>query len=189
MEMEAARPVNFETIYDQHFDFVWRVLRRLGCEQDEVEDAVQDVFLVVHKRLSSFEGRSKMTTWLFSICVNIQRERARKRAPTQPLSSEMELATFAEGLDGPAWIERKQEARLLEALLQDIPQPQRTTFIMYELEEMDGPDIAQHLGVPLGTVRSRLRLARESFRAAFNKVKTDDSWFLRLKGGMLAWMI
>ena len=67
--------MTFKEVYDEHFRFVWRSLRRLGVRESDVPDAVQDVFLVVHRRLAEFEGRSKVTTWLFGICFRVARDR------------------------------------------------------------------------------------------------------------------
>ena len=71
---------SFESVYEAHFDFVWRSLRRLGVPAPSLEDAVQDLFIVVCRRLPEFEGRSSLKTWLFSIAIRIAKEHARRRA-------------------------------------------------------------------------------------------------------------
>src|SRR5262245_65871367 len=72
-----AEPMTFREVYDEHFRFVWRSLRRLGVRESDVADAVQDVFVVVHRRLGDFEGRSKVTTWLYGICYRVAKDRRR----------------------------------------------------------------------------------------------------------------
>ena len=67
----------FREVYEEHFRFVWRSLRRLGVPESDVADAVQDVFLVVHRRLGDFEGRSKVSTWLYGISLRVARDRKR----------------------------------------------------------------------------------------------------------------
>ena len=69
--------MTFKEVYDENFRFVWRSLRRLGVREGDVPDAVQDIFLIVHRKLGEFEGRSKVTTWLFGICLRVARDRRR----------------------------------------------------------------------------------------------------------------
>src|SRR3954452_12061548 len=80
--MQASRergpgPMVFEEVYDVHFEFVWRSLRQLGVAEHDASDAAQDVFIVVHSKLAEFEGRSKMATWLFGICIRVAAGRRR----------------------------------------------------------------------------------------------------------------
>src|SRR5689334_15233045 len=69
--------LTFKEVYEEQFRFVWRSLRRLGVRESDVADAAQDVFLVVHRRLGEFEGRSKVSTWLYGICYRVARDRRR----------------------------------------------------------------------------------------------------------------
>src|SRR5450631_4356797 len=77
---QVPESMTLHEIYQRHADFVWRTLRRLGVREAEASDAVQDVFVVVHAKLGQFEGRSSMTTWLFTICRTVARERRRRAA-------------------------------------------------------------------------------------------------------------
>ena len=159
--------VTFDELYDRHFDFVWRSLRRLGVASSDLHDVSQEVFLVVHRRLADFEGRSKVTTWLFSICLHAARDR-RRRAHVR---REVPDATFVEdvadlGADAPSLLERRDDFELFEAALASMDLDQRAVFTLFELEGVRGPEIAETLEIPLGTAYSRLRLAREAFRRA-----------------------
>lgn len=159
--------MKFRQIYDEHFAFVWRSLRRLGVRENDVPDAVQDVFIVVHRRLAEFEGRSKMSTWIFGICYRVASDR-RKTSRVVQLASNDEFLTDApdERVDVAAEAERRQGLEKLDALLDEMPLEQRAVFTLFELDRMTGEDIAQLLEIPLGTVYSRLRLARDSFHRA-----------------------
>ena len=75
-----AGDLDFDAVYEEHFPFVWRSLRRLGVDGHSMDDATQDVFLVVHRRLGDFEGRSTVRTWLFGIARRIARDRRRAAA-------------------------------------------------------------------------------------------------------------
>jgi len=167
--------MNFRQIYDEHFAFVWRSLRRLGVRESDVPDAMQDVFIVVHRRLSEFEGRSKMSTWIFGICYRVASDR-RKAARKVSIESNDEQCLDApdERVDIAAETERRQGLRTLEAVLDAMPLEQRAVFTLFELECMTGEDIAQTLEIPLGTVYSRLRLARDAFRNAAARVQARD---------------
>src|SRR5882672_9010889 len=74
-----ASGVIFDEVYEAHFDFVWRSVRRLGVDEFGVEDVVQEVFFTAHRRLGEFEGRSSVRTWLFAIVVHLVRHYRRKR--------------------------------------------------------------------------------------------------------------
>src|SRR5690606_33819611 len=88
---EVARAVvelSFERIYEQYFPFVWRSLLRLGVSQANIDDAAQDAFLVVHRRLADFEGRASVKTWLFSVAQRVAlnyRRRERKALSQTPV--------------------------------------------------------------------------------------------------------
>ena len=167
--------VQFREVYDENFRFVWRVLRGLGIAPPEVADAVQEVFIVVHRRLADFEGRSKITTWLFSICVNVVNER-RRAARSRP-----QLASLPEGHETPddradaqGHLERREAVATLDRVLAQLPEDQRIVFVLFEIEGVEGRDIAEAMGVPVATVHSRLRLARERFRAIASRLRAEE---------------
>ena len=76
---DAAAELRAEDVYREHFGFVWRSLRHLGVAESDVEDGVQDVFVVVHARLATFEHRSQMTTWIYGICIHVAQARQAPR--------------------------------------------------------------------------------------------------------------
>lgn len=157
--MPAASPLHsFRDFYDAHFAFAWRVLRRLGARDEELPDLLQEVFLIAFKKLPEFEGRARTTTWLFSICHNVLRSARRRVRP----------GTSPDALEA---IEPVGHDRLLDArqLLLRLPEEQRVVFVLFELEGMSGDEIAELLEIPVGTVRSRLRLARGSFRRLLDR--------------------
>ncbi len=174
----------FEDVYREHFRFVWRSLRRLGVPESDVADSTQDVFLVVHRRLVEFEGRSKMTTWLFGICLRVARDRKRlaHNRRRSDDDSPLELAVD-ESVDIAGDAERRQGMRLLEALLDMLSQEQREVFTAFELEGLSGEAIGEALGIPIGTVHSRLRLAREAFERNMKRLKARDNFRLAGAGG------
>ncbi len=157
--------VPFALVYNDYFDFVWRSLRRLGVPEANVDDALQDVFVVVHRRLGEFAGRSSLKTWLFGIAVRVtsdHRRRARRKGGHEPLD---------EAVVDPAPGPQEQAANaellgLLDRALDALDDERRAVFVLAELEQMSAPEIAEALGVKLNTVYSRLRLARQDFERA-----------------------
>ena len=166
----------FREVYDEHFRFVWRSLRRLGVPESDVADAVQDVFLVVHRRLGEFEGRSKVSTWLYGICLRVARDRKRSAFVRRNASDDEGALDERpdERADVGAEAERRQGLAVLEAMLDELPLEQRAVFTLFELDGMSGDAIAELCEIPVGTVWSRLRIAREAFQRALARRQAQD---------------
>jgi len=167
---------DFRAIYDAHFAFVWRCLRRLGVREPDVVDLTQKVFLTAYFKHAQFEGRSRLTTWLFGICQRVAsdyRRSARIRREIATDAAELEAYTASRD-EISAVTELGQRRRLVNAMLEKLPEPQRVVFVMFELDEMSGQEIADLLDTSLGTVRSRLRLAREAFRREVRRLSALD---------------
>lgn len=160
----------FDEVYAAHVGFVWRVLRTFGVPDAQIEDAVQDVFVVVHRRLAEWQGRAAITTWLFAIARRVagsHRRRAGRRAtqPVEPLSDELPDDRPGGG-DPFAEISRAQAAATVLAILEQLDDDKRAVFALVELEQLSVPEVARMLDLNLNTAYSRLRLARHAFEAA-----------------------
>jgi RNA polymerase sigma-70 factor (ECF subfamily) len=169
---DARATLEVEAVYEAHFDFVWRVARRLGAPAQYLDDVVQEVFVVVQRRLPDFEGRSDLKTWLFGITRRIVRAHARRHA-RQPRACSDELATFAdEGApSAEAQLVDHEGTRVMYALLQELDENKRAVFVLSELEEMSGPAIAEALDLHLSNVYARIRTARQAFDAALSRYR------------------
>jgi len=170
----------FATLFEDHADFVARTLRRLGVPDHDVEDGLQEVFLVVQSKLDDIEP-GKERSFLFGI--------ARRRAST--LRRSLDRTSRREGSalhdlsmpdSAPDIIERTEqiEARaMLDEVLDALPLDLRTVLVLHELEEMECAEIAEMLDIPTGTVASRLRRAREKFEIAAESMRarlaTEDA--------------
>src|SRR4029077_5532314 len=112
----GASGVTFEEAYRANFAFVWRSLRRLGVREENAADAAQELFIVVHRKLPEFAGRSKLTTWLYGVCFRVASER--RRAGPRPQVGEQDAAALVAGQADPGTIaERHQGLALLERVL------------------------------------------------------------------------
>jgi RNA polymerase sigma-70 factor (ECF subfamily) len=170
--LAAAHPAQdgdvpvFDEVYAMHVAFVWRVLRTFGVAEAQVEDAVQDVFVVVHRRLREWQGKAAITTWLFAIARRVasnHRRRAGKR--TEPLVDELPSDGTGGG-DPFAEASRAQAAATVLAILEQLDEDKRIVFALVELEQLPVPEVARMLDLNLNTAYSRLRLARQAFEAA-----------------------
>jgi len=157
---------DFADVYRAHFDFAWRSARRLGVPDHALDDAVQETFLIVHRKLVDFEGRSSLKTWIFGILRRVVRDhRAPPRGQLAPAETLDQIA--APGEDGPLRSAATAEAgRRLARLLDKLDDQKREVFVMAELEGLTAPEIASLLELNTNTVYSRLRLARRAFEAA-----------------------
>ncbi|KIG16661.1 RNA polymerase ECF-subfamily sigma factor [Enhygromyxa salina] len=168
-----ARAPSFDRLYRRHYDFVWRSALRLGVRPASLDDVVQETFLVAYRRRDEFEQRSKASTWLFSILVNVSRNhrRGRQRAERKHLAlsevcSALEPATRS-GTELGA--QRGLAIRLLAEFLVELDAGKREVFVLAELEGMRGREIAAALGLNNNTVHSRLRAARKAFEQRFEQ--------------------
>ncbi|MFO0637523.1 MAG: sigma-70 family RNA polymerase sigma factor [Nannocystaceae bacterium] len=154
----------FGAIYRAHFGFVWRILRRLGVPPEALEDTAQDVFVVVHRRWSSYDRDVPIRSWLFGITRRVAAD-ARKRlhraaarghqpADTERLGDPVDTAAQAEASEFVA--------RFLDTLDED----KRVVFVLADVEGLTAPEIGAALGVNLNTIYARLRAARLRFQAA-----------------------
>jgi RNA polymerase sigma-70 factor (ECF subfamily) len=168
-------PPSFDQVYDEYFDFVWRSLRRLGVGTGVIDDAVQEVFLVVHRRLPEFRGESSLKTWLFGIALNVAQHVARTLA--RKGADELPDTIFDPGAETPQDRAAQNEAiRTLYRLLDRLDADKRAVFVMAELEQLTAKEISIAVGAPLNTVYSRLRGARRDFEAALRKLKAKEAW-------------
>ena len=166
----------FEDVYRAEFAFVWRSAKRLGLRDGGLDDAVQEVFVIVHRRLADFEGRSSLRTWLFGITLRVVRDHrrsARRRDPGPPVDPDTLRATSS----GPAEsLEKAEAVRLLHALLDELDDDRREVFVMSELEQMPMPEIAEALAINVNTAYARLRIARQEFEQALARHRARDMW-------------
>jgi RNA polymerase sigma-70 factor (ECF subfamily) len=158
-------PPAFEAVYEELFDFVWRSLRRLGVTPAGIDDAVQDVFIVVHRRLPEFAGRSSLKTWVLGIALRVARDHQRSR---RRKGDHEELdARIPDAAPGPVEsLARAEALRELDRILSTLDEDKRAVFVLAEIEELTAPEIAEALEINVNTVYSRLRAARRAFDAA-----------------------
>jgi RNA polymerase sigma-70 factor (ECF subfamily) len=169
-----ASPLTLEAIYRAHFEFVYRKAARLGGPHLDAEDLAQEVFLVVNRRLDSFDGSSLITTWLYGITLNVvraQRRRHRVRAlfeRTRDPSDEAPLRSIDR-------VEVAEAHRIAYQILDRMRPKKREVFILAEFEGLSCEEIGQIVGAKTETVWSRLHYARQEFSQRLATLKGKRS--------------
>lgn len=179
-DVPASRTwADFDALYREHFRFVWRTVRRLGLQGAAIDDVVQEVFVVVHRRLDTFEERASAKTWLYGIVRRVVADHRRtlRRKPNRGAGAPQgpELDTMAAEGQGPeACAEQAERVRLLHRLLGELDEDKREVFVLSELEGLTLAEIAQALDGNPNTIASRLRAARREFEAALDRATRAD---------------
>lgn len=180
--MSAALAIDIEptelevgALYDACVDVVWRVLARLGVPSADLEDAVQDTFVLAHRRRGEFRGQSRPSTWVVGIAVRVAHDHRRRaqRKPSEPL--EPLVGQLRD--ERPAPDERAalaQASALVQRLLEQLEPAQRDVFVLIELEGLTAPEVAELTEAPLNTVYSRLRLARARFESLVSALQRAE---------------
>ena len=167
---------DFATIYDQHFAFVWRLAAMSRIPEAHLDDVVQETFLVIHRKLPTFEGRSSLRTWIASITRTTAKEFSRRKRH-QILGGAVDLETAASSALTPAeQLEAAAAAQLLDRFLDELPEEQREVFVLAEVEQMTANEIGAVLEMNPNTVRTRLRAARMGVQASLARHRAAERW-------------
>lgn len=155
----------FAHVFAENAPFVRRALRRLGVREADVDDVCQEVFLVVHRRLPGFEGRSSLQTWLYGISLRAASSyRRRPHRAREEISSSPPEESLPPPQDDD--LDRKRALARLDAALATLDDDKRAVFVLYELEQIAMAEIAAVTGCPVQTAYSRLHAARRLVEAA-----------------------
>ncbi len=155
-------------IFDEHFDYVWNTLRRLGVREPDIEDLSHEVFLKVHSRLVDYDATRPMRPWLFGFAYRVAADHRRlARHRLEVLGAPVEAVDPVRPPDER--IAAEEDRALLEAALAELDLDRRAVLVMHDVDEVPVPAIARELGIPVNTAYSRLRLARHELATALHK--------------------
>ncbi len=171
--------LDFDAVYEDLVEFVWRTARRMGVRAPDADDVAQDVFVIVHRRLAEFEGRSQLKTWVFKILVHEVRHywRTHQRKPGNQAGEDAALlpTLLADHEGSPAAsLERVEAMRTLDRLLAGLDEDKREVFVLAEIEQMTAVEIAEIVDANPNTVASRLRAARQDFEKALARFRAHE---------------
>lgn len=162
-----------QSLVEHNTDFVWRVLRRLGVQEATVDDAAQQVMMIAARRISTIElGRER--SFLFATATRVASEMRRSwsRRMDHPAENGTLDGTPHDSHSPEELLDRRRAAQLLDCVLDEMTDDCRQVLVLFEFEQMSTPEIAQLVGIPLGTAASRLRRARESFKNAVAELES-----------------
>ena len=163
-----ALPVpSFQEVYAAYFGFVWRTAANRGIPRAALDDVTQEVFIVVDRKLHEFEGRSSLRTWIAAIVRRVVSDYIKKRG-NRPAGDET-LEHEPVGQADAQRLEQNAALELLDALLAKMSEDQREVFVLHEIEELSGAEIAEVTGVNENTVWTRLRAARRIFQEGVSR--------------------
>lgn len=163
---------SFAEIYDAHMTAIWRFCAASGMSGHDLEDVVQEVFVVALQRLHQFEGRSSLRTWLIGIAINVMRSFRRRRA-TRVLGSAFDALPELSA-QGPLPLDQaaaRQDLEFLHFVLSAMTDLEQEAFLLCDFEEMSAGEAAALLSVNENTLRTRLRAARLRLHAELAKRK------------------
>lgn len=160
-------------VFVHHLGYVWRIARALGVPAADADDVAQEVFLVVHRRLHTFEPAGSLRAWLFGITRNVvlNRQRAHHRRERR-LSG---LVPPPPACEPETSLALRQAAALMQEFLDGLDVDKRVVFVLADVEGLTASEIAGALEIPLGTVFSRLRAARLKLEQFSQRVRAGDS--------------
>lgn len=172
-----------EQAFEQHFSMVWRSLRRLGVPEAALDDASQDVFLVLHRRWADFQRQSSMRTWIYGILLRVASDYT-KRARRERARWSPEVPELESSVESPDHLYQQREAAIILRLaLAQLEDKERQILVLIDLEERSVVEAAEALGVNLNTAYSRLRRARQAFEKALKSAQAKRETRQRSEDG------
>jgi RNA polymerase sigma-70 factor (ECF subfamily) len=166
----GAAAAEVERIFREHGPFVWRALRRLGVAAADADDACQEVFVVVHRKLGEYEGRAVVRTWLYGIAVRVAAAQRRRSHARHEIATEDPVARDAASSSNPEGAAADREALvLLDRALDELDDEKRAVFVLYEVEGLEMPEVAEALACPVQTAYSRLHAARKEVEKSMRR--------------------
>lgn len=162
----GARVATFREIFDDNHTFVFRSLLHLGVTDASADDAVQEVFVVVHRRLASYDPALPLRAWLWGIARNVAANHRRSVTRDRRLRDTLRSAR-SEAPD--ASLDRERELRFVRETLVAMEEPLRDVLALSDIEGMTAPEIAAAVGANVNTIYSRLRAARQRFADAVRR--------------------
>lgn len=166
---EPTLPLSVVDVHTRYGAFVFACLQRFGIHGAELLDAHQEVFLVVFRRLDSYDHSCCMTAWLFGIARRVAAAHHRRAHRKWEVAVDPDWEVEDINVDVEEHISRRQTRQLVERLLNSLDLERRAVLVMHEIEGMECTEIGALLGIPVGTVYSRLHAARRDFEAAVKR--------------------
>lgn len=173
VKTEQTVRADFRVLFRAHFRFVCVTLRRLGVRDGDVEDVAQEVFLVVHKKLDTYDTERPIKLWLFAFCLRTASDYRRLARHHRLVHQDSDTTLAHAGPLPDDQLAAEESRRLVLTALDSVDPDRRAVFVMHDLNEVSASDIAEMLSIPVNTVYSRIRLARDDFRKAVQRIRAS----------------
>jgi RNA polymerase sigma-70 factor, ECF subfamily len=176
---EAPGKLDLARIYAGQKDFVWLTLQRMGVRRPDLEDVFQDVFVIAHKRLHTYDPQAKLSAWLYGICLRSLAAHRRRAFRRRERAGDVDVSVAPPGTEHwhaqvaapDATVHQLERQATLDELLDTLDPEHRMVVVMFEVEEQSCAHIAELIGVPVGTVHSRLHTARRKLAQAAGRLR------------------
>lgn len=156
----------FRTLCEEQFGYVWASIHRLGVHGADAEDLAHDVLVTIHRRLPTFDRSRPLKPWIFGIALNVVRNHRRRTHARREREEDLIESVEDPSRSPEHLVELEKKRVLVERALDALPDERRAVFVLCELDEVPMSNAAAALGIPVQTGYSRLRKARDEFRAA-----------------------
>jgi RNA polymerase sigma-70 factor (ECF subfamily) len=163
---QHALSAEFEQLYREQLGFVWRSLRRFGVHSSALDDATQDVFVIVHRRFGVWEQGGSVRAWLYGVARRVASAHRRTDDRHQRKLAELPEPDQVVGLEDRLGARHRLER--VAAQIERLEARRRQVYVLIELEGLSAPEAAEAIGCKLNTVYSRLRRARADLDAALD---------------------
>ncbi|MBN9165305.1 MAG: hypothetical protein BGO98_49575 [Myxococcales bacterium 68-20] len=162
-------------MFREHGRYAFRLLRRLGVHEADVDDVLQEVFVVVHRKLSEFDPSRSRRAWVYGICVRLAASHHRTRRNRRELPVEQESEPIDDAATPLELVEARKKLAFLDRMLAELPEPKREVFVLHMIEDLPMHEVAEALGCPLHTAYTRFYAAKKMFEAAVRRARAQKS--------------
>jgi len=167
----SASPPDFRDVFEAEFTYVFNTLRRLGVRESDLEDVTHDVFITVHRLLPEFDASRPLRPWLFGVAFRLASDYRRLARNTREIAEDPPQEPIDGALPADEQIASAQARRLVIEALDELELNRRAVLVLHDIDGQAIPQVAEVLGIALNTAYSRLRIAREEFRAAVQRAR------------------
>lgn len=178
LAVSAVEPasVTATDMFREHGRYAFRLLRRLGVHEADVDDVLQEVFVVVHRKLSDFDPSRSRRAWLYGICIRLAASHRRTHRNRRELTVDQESEPIDHHAATPLEIvEARKSLAVLDGILSELPDPKREVFVLHVVEDLPMHEVAEALGCPLHTAYTRFYAAKKTFEAAARRARARMS--------------
>jgi RNA polymerase sigma-70 factor, ECF subfamily len=172
----AGEVAAFNGLVERYYQRIDRLAQQVVRNPLVAEDITQEVFLRAYRALPHFRGEASFYSWVYRITLNLCLNYLRQQAHRSFTAEEPDASTLSSTADPSALLETQERERLVRGAIDSLPAHYRVVIILRDLEGLSYQEIAEILGIPLGTVKSRLNFGKHLLREALQAILGEDAW-------------